>query len=1124
MTFSPEKQVIQAFRSSSSDKIIHILAKLDPKKGHHIVLWRDIQRAFEGARFIMDGASYVPFILDENFDELMPQRIPYHPGIVLEVVVAGNNHTDNTTQLAKLTEATPMEEKEESKDQDNNLYSQALTEDTMVDLSSTTQDLVTLSITELYADDQPLVKYSSGQPDDTKLSLHANNQMYNSYLQTIITGQETQAIGIKRSMDQHFDRLQQEIEKGRALQEQLAQMQQQMQDLQQQMRHGLLEKQTQMEQKQERVLQLQHQLQQEQEKAQEDITRKQNEMLDLQKQTLSGLMRIMSRVQALLTQTYELHEYPVPRLFIVLPKSTGSGGKISGLFMEQLRLYFLCECGTHTMPEGCDTPHEVHLAKHEGYELDKPKEFFEKYGTYILAMMCMIKYGVIAAGVVVPPLANFKIVEGLETNQKNFDYLKKNITSLVDDTISFLQDIKSKGEMGEGLAAGHSEFDKLKALEGADLRQLESYLKIRDEGRILGNLYRIVTPEGHVKWVCFDHYRANYRESAIKRLEEFVVDNHGTFMKERGRIKIGLISHVVAKHFYEVMVNARGVQELEVTLKWDANMDELRTFAKAVTSANVIRLTINGAFFKRPALDIVNRGRRFNPIMQLASNARIQSLQLKSFDDFFARISKSSLGPSPKLRVLSVESEVPSQDKSKSLDNLLEYYSSLTTLEVKLQGSTTRTVSDVLIKLPKIELLKIDGGDLFVTAGVSDGTILDVNIIIKSLDELGSNDYKFILENRLTKLAIKFTPREADDLQLTNILRQCPLLSHLQVGCEGKRSLDLINLVLEERKWTLDGTGASSLHKFELMDEDLVPFDKLANRDKSTHVQSHITFHDGSNSFDMCSWIRLRDRGSSGGDPVDDFLCRYGWTSVFFDGFFLTGNVSTAVLKTPPMEKPRLESLWIHCEETSNITEFVESPCFKDLGLYVDISHNFEQGRELLLRYGPVLSKLHLYRSNNFVIGGLWTRLLTFIPTRISLPVMESFELQPNFDFPHEFVQWIVAMVSSPPENSAPREQWTSLRKIVLCQVNLDSKDWKAVIEAIDLSALERLDFRDSNITQEQIELLVNRISGHPSHSLPLATLDVEGTKFAETITPQALEGLTMEIRMKAALITVNKD
>jgi hypothetical protein len=142
--------------------------------------------------------------------------------------------------------------------------------------------------------------------------------------------------------------------------------------------------------------------------------------------------------------------------------------------------------------------------------------------------------------------------------------------------------------------------------------------------------------------------------------------------------------------------------------------------------------------------------------------------------------------------VLSVKSEVPSQDKSKSLDNLLEYYSSLTTLEVKLQGSTTKTVSDVLIKLPKLELLKIDGGDLFVTAGVSDGTILDVNVIIKKLSEFGSNDIKFILENRLTKLAIKFTPRMADDVLLTNILRQCHCSAIFR--SDAKESAHLISL------------------------------------------------------------------------------------------------------------------------------------------------------------------------------------------------------------------------------------------------------------------------------------------------------------------------------------------
>ncbi|KAK3821118.1 MAG: hypothetical protein J3Q66DRAFT_148005 [Benniella sp.] len=330
-------------------------------------------------------------------------------------------------------------------------------------------------------------------------------------------------------------------------------------------------------------------------------------MLQMQQQTLDRLAIIQNRIESVITQTYELHEYPIPRLFIVLPKTVGLSGKLKSIF--QFRLYFLCECGTHTMSEDTKTPHQIHLAKHEGYDLEKPTAFFERYGTYVLTFMHMIKYGITAAGLVVPPLASFKIVDGLDGAQKHMDYIRKNIAPLVDNTIDFLNDSKSISETGDALAGGGREFDQLEALEDSDLRRLESYLKVKDQGRVLGNLYRVVTLEGHVKWVCFDHYRTTYRETALRQLKEVVGANDGKYIEEFGRVEIKLTSSTLAKQFYETMVKARWIQELEIKLQWDATMNDLREFAKAVTKANVIRLTMDGSHLKRPALDIVNRTR-----------------------------------------------------------------------------------------------------------------------------------------------------------------------------------------------------------------------------------------------------------------------------------------------------------------------------------------------------------------------------------------------------------------------------------------------------------------------------------------------------------------------------------
>ncbi|KAF9953847.1 hypothetical protein BGZ65_004420 [Modicella reniformis] len=139
-----------------------------------------------------------------------------------------------------------------------------------------------------------------------------------------MSGQETQAAGIQQSMDQHFDQLQVDMARTESLQGQLVQGQQ----------HGGISEETgsNYDAAAESLLQ---------QNAKDELRKKQEEMLDLQRQTLDMLAVILSRVEALLTQTYELHEYPIPRLFIVLSKAMGLRDKFKRSFPDQFRLYFL---------------------------------------------------------------------------------------------------------------------------------------------------------------------------------------------------------------------------------------------------------------------------------------------------------------------------------------------------------------------------------------------------------------------------------------------------------------------------------------------------------------------------------------------------------------------------------------------------------------------------------------------------------------------------------------------------------------------------------------------------------------------------------------------------------------
>ncbi|KAF9982812.1 hypothetical protein BGZ65_002475, partial [Modicella reniformis] len=428
-----------------------------------------------------------------------------------------------------------------------------------------------------------------------------------------------------------------------------------------------------------------------------------------------------NRFQAMMTQNYELHEYPIPRLFIVLPKSTRRRDMITRPLTKQFRLYFLCDCGEHTIRTGrVNLPHTIHLAKHEGYDLDRPDEFFERYGPYVLTFMKFVKYGMTAAGIIVPPLAHIKIVEGLDAIEKSLKMTSELFGSLSDETINYIQDLQGTRD-DVYTTGGPMKLEEIERLEGADLRQLQSYLTVKDKNRELGALNRVFTREGHVKWVCidhldqFDHCNENHRKALLKRLRGVIAANKGRFYPKIGAVYIPLGSATVADQFYEILVKAPGVHTLCIMLEWDATLDDLRILASAVDKANITRLTIYGQHFKGPVRDMLNSHRRYKPILDMMANERIESMSLLNFDNLFQKMDISSMRMASRLQHLNLHSEsCPYTRQFKSaLTKLLEHCPSLVELEIEAE-SLNEAFEDLILEIPippcleKLTLLKDD--------------------------------------------------------------------------------------------------------------------------------------------------------------------------------------------------------------------------------------------------------------------------------------------------------------------------------------------------------------------------------------------------------------------------------
>jgi len=370
-------------------------------------------------------------------------------------------------------------------------------------------------------------------------------------------------------------------------------------------------------------------------KLQEAFDEKQEEMKQLQIRALDRLALLQKSVRALMTQTYELHEYPIPRLFIVLP-ADGSWKSLD-FISTKFRLYFVCECGDHTKGSNTKIPHHIHLAKHEGYDIDRPNEFFQRYGSYVLTILRMLKFGISVAGIAVPALSHLIRVDALDQATDNLRLLTNTIEPGMNQVIDHIEKVSE--DEGEAVAGIEERMESNEALEGADLRQLEMFLKNKDENRVLGNLYRTVTSQGHVKWVCIDHYRENYHGKAAKAFHNSVEALEGSFDENIGSVKVTLRSRMLAEQFYLALEKARSVYELKVVLDWETSQSDFKKLRDTLALTNVGVLELHLRHQDGPSRDILNRNQRYDSILDIMRHPSIRSFTIRGLQDLSKRSS-----------------------------------------------------------------------------------------------------------------------------------------------------------------------------------------------------------------------------------------------------------------------------------------------------------------------------------------------------------------------------------------------------------------------------------------------------------------------------------------------------
>ncbi|KAG0232829.1 hypothetical protein BGX31_005008 [Mortierella sp. GBA43] len=283
----------------------------------------------------------------------------------------------------------------------------------------------------------------------------------------------------------------------------------------------------------------------------------------------SNTLDIQRRVQGFLDNFSK--DLQVPWLFIILPNNLGFDGQgqpRSGLF----RLYFLCEFGFQAVTQDAKRTLQVHMTNHAGYDLKNPEEFLDKYGPYILTSLYMIKHGAVSQKFTVPPLTQSKLVSWIKESQEHLCFIKKNITGLVDATITFLEDITQAMDKDTDTTPHWN-------LGPAVLGELKSYLELDDGGQFPGDLRPLVA-QGRHQWVCDDRQCG----WAVDRLKNVVSVIGGAYYENLRRIDIKVGPGGATRQLYDAIIEICRIQHLDN--KPSLNVDCGRLLLTTNVSAN----------------------------------------------------------------------------------------------------------------------------------------------------------------------------------------------------------------------------------------------------------------------------------------------------------------------------------------------------------------------------------------------------------------------------------------------------------------------------------------------------------------------------------------------------------
>ncbi|KAF9172783.1 hypothetical protein BGX21_002506 [Mortierella sp. AD011] len=753
-----------------------------------------------------------------------------------------------------------------------------------------------------------------------------------------------------------------------------------------------------------------------------------------------------------LRENHEFHECPIPRLFIVLPKYPELREVLNRPLLNQLRLHFLCECGAHTADKGGHPLDMIHMTTHRGYDLTNPSEFFHKYGTYILAVMRIVRDWADKESLFNLPPGAFDY----ESNdvREYFDGTKKNFFILMDQTISCIEQHMSRAEEGAGSLSKEANFE---ALTRDELLQLRPYLREEDQSHTLGGLHRVFAADRYVKWGCAKHVT----ETGEFRL--ITTRTSGQVIAEDHKVIITISSPAEAREFYITLNGESRIRELDIKLDWDATKRELQQFKDAIRNSKVVVLTLDGARFDRPLLDMINHSSRFDPIMELVFHSRMLSVKLKNFNAF-RRARDSTVRATTQPNFLSSGSPDGAANNQRQFGSLFKIRPRRLDLLRTVEALSKRHVTETLQEITMED--SFNSVYFKLNHGRVEAVEAEVNLSANSVE----NVLQYIATGSLTKLTL--TADSTPSVQwlkgnLIGLLTTNPRLVELLVRSNSIEALELLDNVIND-EFSSECKGVFRKFQMRVAASDVVTsvaeFPKDSKpRNISTYVSQKST--------------NLEDFFKKYGSTIKTLETNAAFTNAYAEGL-VEANLTSLTLNPESLDDTGL-GFMEGVIQRSKLTHL----CFDFNNLHDDTQ--LPKAKSLLSSHKDQLTGFSLGGTGNVV--GRWIReIKEVIPDRKETPRLENFALNCSPQLPHDPVitDWIAKIISTPVQPSTSEISQSStntsrnLKSASFRTSLILNPEREAVVGALLSYMPEMLNLDGPGTEEAQLKKLVNKSFG----------------------------------------------